>query len=277
MEIIDPNFRTFGLIALKTVFKIPAPIREALLFGRWKFCLPLQKLLVAALGGAYLVQTRFVDGPMCGQSFACWTSEKYFMLGSHVESDAQQLASNIIKLGDTVYDIGGHAGYMSLLFSVLVGEGGRVVTFEPSPVNYARVCANIDANRRSNVTVVNAAVSDHEGVAFLQEHGSMSALVSDGDENGGASKVRTIRLDDFVYGDDNPPPIFVKIDVEGRAGAVLEGMRQLLGSRRPTIICELHNPHEEEHVTQILTASNYRWSALDADRKFTRTTLAMPQ
>jgi FkbM family methyltransferase len=278
MEIMDPNFPTLGLLALKTLFKMPPRVRETLLFGGSRICLPLQKVLVRLLGGAFLVETRFTDGPMSGQSFACWTSEKYFMLGSHVEGDLQRRLLDIVKEGDIVYDIGGHAGYMSLLFSILVGATGRIFTFEPSPLNYARVRDNIDANRRSNVTIVNAAASDHEGVAFLRECGSMSALVSSANEpNGATSTIRTIRLDDFVYRDSNPAPDFIKIDVEGHAGPALEGMTRILESLRPTIICELHNHDEEDHFTRILIASRYHLSPIDADRKFPRRTLAAPQ
>lgn len=279
LEIIDPDFRTFGLLALRVAFKIPSPIREALLFGRSKFCVQLQKALVSALGGAFLVQTRFTEGPMAGQSFACWTSEKYFMLGSHVENDLQQRLPEVVRAGDVVYDIGGHAGYTSLLFSTLVGTGGHVFSFEPSRLNYARIRGNMDANAKSNVTVVNAAVSDHEGVACLAEFGSMSAITCRPNETRRAlSEVRTIRLDDFVYRDSNPPPSFVKIDIEGHAGPAFEGMTLLLASWRPTILCELHGLEEEEHASRILLKHRYSIEPIDARRKkFPWRALAVPQ
>ena len=276
MEIIDPNFRTLGLLALKTVFKMPVPMRETLLFGRSSFCIPLQKLLVRALGGTFLVQTRFTDGPMKGQNFACLTSEAYFMLGSHRESDLQRLVHHTVKAGDIVYDIGGHVGYTALLFLALVGASGYVFAFEPSPANYARLCGNMDANRNPNATVINAAVSDHEGAAFLEERGTQSAIVSAPRAAGATSSVRTIRLDDFVYRDGNPRPTFVKLDVEGHAGPVLSGMTQVLESALPTIICELHDQDEEERVTQILIACRYRLSPVGR-RKFPWLALAKPQ
>jgi FkbM family methyltransferase len=276
MEIIDPEFRTLGLLVLKAAFKMPVLLRETLLFGRSRFCIPLQTVLAHTLGGKFTVQTRFTDGPMKGQNFSCLTSEAYFMLGSHRESDLQRLVLQTVKTGDIVYDIGGHVGYTALLFSALVGGKGYVFAFEPSPANYARLRGNMDANRVLNVTTVDGAASDQGGFALLEERGTQSSIASgQGAATVATSKVRTIRLDDFVYRDANPPPTFVKLDVEGHGGAVLEGMKQVLQSARPTILCELHDPGEENRATQILTSCGYRLLQVGR-RKFPWRALATP-
>jgi len=88
MEIMSPDFRALGRLALAVLFRIPPRLREDILFGSSRICVPLQKVMVRLLGGAHLVETRFTDGPMRGQSFICWTSEKYFSLGSHYENEA---------------------------------------------------------------------------------------------------------------------------------------------------------------------------------------------
>lgn len=275
MEIIGAEFSGPGTRLLSTVFMLPPGLRETLLFGKSWFCLPLQKVLVWLLGGAHLVETRFTDGPMAGDIFQCWTSEKYFMLGSRVETDAQEKLGKVIHPGEVVYDIGGHAGYMSLLFASLVGPNGRVFTFEPSPVNYPRLRRNIEANHRANVVVVNAAVSDQEGVACFEEAGTMSKIVSgDGAEGTATARVRTLRLDDFVYGESHPPPDFLKLDIEGHAGAAIVGMTRILAERHPRILCELHDALEERQVTDILTGQGYILERLDDDRKFPRRVIA---
>ena len=275
MEIIDPEFRTVGLLALKAAFKTPVLMRETLLFGRSRFCIPLQTVLAHILGGKFTVQTRFTDGPMKGQNFSCLTSEAYFMLGSHRESDLQRLVLQTVKAGDIVYDIGGHVGYTALLFSALVGESGYVFAFEPSPANYARLRGNMDANRLRNVSTFDVAASDQEGIALLEERGTKSCIKSPQAAATSASRVRTMRLDDFVYRDANPPPTFVKLDVEGHGGAVLEGMKQVLQSARPTILCEIHDKGEEDRTTQILTACGYHLMQVGR-RKFPWRALATP-
>jgi FkbM family methyltransferase len=278
MEIVDPGFRVVGRLALRAVFAMPVSLRKTLLFGKSTVCLPLQKLLVRLLGGTFQVQTRFTEGPMCGRSFVCWSSEAYFMLGSHYERDAQRILMEILKPGDVVYDVGGHAGYMALLFSALVGKIGRVFTFEPSPVNFLRVRHNVEANGPSNITAVNVAASDHEGMALIDERSSESAIVKTiGEPDERLSSIRTIDLDDFAFRDGNPLPTFIKIDIEGHAGPALEGMRNILETAHPKIICELHNTAEEEHVTKILRTYRYQVSSIDREHGFPRRVMILPE
>jgi Methyltransferase FkbM domain len=84
-----------------------------------------------------------------------------------------------------------------------------------------------------------------------------------------------MRLDDFMYLDSNPQAAFIKLDVESHAGPALEGMRRILESARPTIICELQSHSGEEHFTRILIASRYVLSPIDTERKFPRRSLAV--
>jgi len=277
VEFADPGFRTVGRVGLRAVFAMPIRFRKILLFGKSAVCLPLQKLLVRLLGGEFLVQTRFTDGPMRGRSFTCRSSEAYFMLGSHYESDAQRVLMGILRPGDTVYDIGGHAGYMALFFSASIGPTGRVFTFEPSPVNFPRVRHNVESNGPSNITAVNVAASDHEGAALIDERSSESAIVGTNDDpDRRFSRIQTMRLDDFAFRDGNPPPTFIKIDVEGHAGPALEGMKHILEVARPRIICELHNPGEEGHVTRILHSHRYDVTPIDRGHTFPRRVLILP-
>jgi FkbM family methyltransferase len=275
MEIIGVEFSGIGAFALTTIFKMRPALREALLFGKSSFCLPLQKVLFWLLGGARMVETKFTDGPMAGDTFSCWTSEKYFMLGSHLEADAQVQFAQIIRPGEIVYDVGGHAGYMSLLFSSLVGPNGRVFTFEPSPVNYPRLRRNIEANHKANVVLTNAAVSDQDGVAGFREGGTMSHIVTGNATQGDAIiNVRTIRLDDFVYGESHPVPDFLKLDIEGHAGAALGGMKRILSERHPKMFVELHDESEERQATEILGANGYKFEVLERDQRFPRRVIA---
>jgi FkbM family methyltransferase len=271
LEIIDPAFTGFASFVLRTLFRVPPKIRETVLFGAGGIALPLQKALVRLLGGSSLVQTRFTEGPMAGDLFACWTSEKYFMLGSHVETEIQQQVELLLRPSQVAYDIGGYAGYMALLFSRLVGATGRVFTFEPSPLNYPRVRSNVDVNGRSNITIVDAAVSDHAGVASFKEGGSMSAIVgAAADHDAAGTRVKTIRLDDFVYGDGQPPPNFIKIDIEGHAGSALKGMPRILKECRPKVMCEVHDPCEEQQCIEVLSAHDYTLSALATAHAYPR-------
>jgi FkbM family methyltransferase len=278
LEFCDPGFRPAGMLALRLLFGLPPSTREGLLFGGSPGCLPLQKALRWSLGGSFVVRTRFTDGPLSAHAFECWSSEKYFMLGSRFENEVQRLLETLVTPGSVVYDVGSHIGYMALLFAALVGVRGRVFCFEPSPINYSRLKRNIELNPRSNVTVTQAAVSESEGSAWLREQSSQSEIVeaSAGSSGDGVS-IRTLRLDDFIYRDGNPPPTFLKIDVEGHAGPCLRGMRRTIRENRPSMILEIHHTDEAEQVSSLLGLYGYDSAVIDAPDRFPRRVVAKPR
>ena len=274
IELLTPPFRGFQRQLVRTLFALPPGLRERLLFSQSWYCVPLQKVLRRALGGAHSASSRFVAGPMAGTVFNCSTAEKYFWMGSEFEQDLQQRLTITLRPGDVAYDIGGHCGYLALLFSALVGRHGSVYSFEPSPVNLARIQRNVDQNAGSRIFVIGQAVSDREGSAFLNERGSESSLVAaEGAAVGGVCCIPTIRLDDFVYRDGHPEPNFIKLDVEGHAGPALRGARQVLAKARPRIMCELHSLEEESEVHAGVADFGYRCHNFDAGMPYPRRVL----
>jgi FkbM family methyltransferase len=260
----DPGFSPTGLLLLRTLFHVPPPLREKILFSSSRFSIPLQMLLSRAVGGSRTVRTEFTSGPMRGVVFECSSSEKYFLLGRYFERDLQNALCEIVKPGQVVYDVGANIGYTSLLFSCLGGPQGRVFSFEPSPVNFSRLKRNLELNQNRTVEPLNLAVSSEEGTAFLTERGSQSEIVPKGPgQREQLSCVRTIRLDDFVFRDGNPPPDFIKVDVEGHAGPVLAGMPLLLGRAHPALFIEVHHAEENAQVGRALGGLSYRTAKLD--------------
>jgi FkbM family methyltransferase len=49
----------------------------------------------------------------------------------------------LIRSGETIVEIGGHIGYLSIYLSDLVGPQGRVYVFEPGPNNIPYIRKNI--------------------------------------------------------------------------------------------------------------------------------------
>src|SRR5262245_20422896 len=50
---------------------------------------------------------------------------------------------SMCRPGDTVFDIGAHIGYYTLLLARRVGKTGRVVAFEPDSTNYNTLAENV--------------------------------------------------------------------------------------------------------------------------------------
>ena len=65
--------------------------------------------------------------------------------------------------GDIFVDIGANIGLFSLIASQLVGEKGKVISFEPSPITFNRLQENINLNNFSNIEIVNKGISDNVG------------------------------------------------------------------------------------------------------------------
>ncbi len=277
LQISDPGFRGTGKLVLRILFALSPSLRESVLFGSSRICLTLQKVVQRSLGGPWIARTRFTEGPLRGYWFECWTSEKYLILGARYEHSVQAIVCQMVRKGDVAYDVGAHAGYMSLLLSTLCGPSGHVFAFEPSPTNFHRLKENIELNQKHNTTALNLAASDVEGAVFLLEAGSQSLIVSPGSapsEN--CSRIHTVCLDNFVYRDSHAPPTFVKIDVEGHAGRCLAGMKRVLKNVRPRVLCEIHDAREDSEVSKILTQYFYECADVESAGKFPRHIVASP-
>jgi FkbM family methyltransferase len=188
--------------------------------------------------------------------------EKYSYLRGEYERNAQDFIASRVKPGTIVYDVGGHIGFMALLFS---GLGARVLTFEPCPENYRRLTENLALNPGHNIAAIRSAVSDTNGTAMLSNSNSMSKI-----SDQGSTPVRLVRLDDVAaeYG----YPSFLKIDVEGHGGAVLRGASTIL-ERLPDLIMELHGEDEDRAIASALPSS-YRVSPLGAQREYPKRVIA---
>lgn len=167
-----------------------------------------------------------------------------------VRNDVKQMKYFIdnVKPGCLVLDIGGHVGQYAVLFSALVTEAGKVVTFEPDNAAKEILCQNLKLNDfTDNVLVESVALSNSNGThSFFSRGGdSMSSLVKSGlGSNASLSDVQehsviTIRLDDYLLANDLGYPDWIKLDTEGAEINILKGAQDVL-KQKTIIICELH-------------------------------------
>ena len=137
-----------------------------------------------------------------------------------------------LKPGEVLYDVGANVGAYTLLAAVAT-PGVRVVSFEPSPANFAALCANLELNEvTESVTPVPLALGDQPGSAALDPNGARP-----GDSPRlrahpapGAVRVLVDRLDDAVERFDLQPPDHVKLDVDGGELEVLAGAGRTLST-----------------------------------------------
>ena len=159
---------------------------------------------------------------------AGYPSARSLAVGSY-EPDVTRLLRGIIKEGMAVVDLGANIGYYTFLASPIVGDSGRVYSFEPDARSFAYLRRSIAANRCHNVAEVEMAVSDQTGSgAFVPDkHGAEAWLSAIHPPCASSVEVQTITLDEFFAREGWPSVDLIKMDIEGSEKAALDGMKEL--------------------------------------------------
>ncbi|MGB7603012.1 MAG: FkbM family methyltransferase [Candidatus Sulfotelmatobacter sp.] len=182
-----------------------------------------------------------------------------YLLGTD-EPHLQKAIRNYVVAGDTVYDIGANVGYVSLSLAKQVGPKGQVIAFEPIPSSAEAFRQNIEINAITNVRLLNLAASDKSGDAVIRttENSATASLVWHRNEPSATElQIRTAVIDELVEAGEVGLPRFVKIDVEGAEGSVLQGMRRTIAAARPVLFIECSDVGREQ-TWHLLGELNYR-------------------
>ncbi len=158
----------------------------------------------------------------------------------YFEKDMTSMFIDVLRPGMTVYDVGSHFGYFSLLASEIVGERGHVFAFEPTTDTFDVLIQN--AKRRTNITCNQLAAHRETGEIFFQHEGlrksAWNHVVTDQSaDHANLVRVAAVKLDEFAA--ENRYPDFVKIDAEGSEAGILEGMAEIIRRHRPGIGLEM--------------------------------------
>ena len=137
--------------------------------------------------------------------------------------------ARFLRPNDIFVDVGANIGLYSVLAAPLVGDGGRVIAFEPCRRTFGRLSENIRRNGFQNTHCVHAALSDHSGTCHLyaakDERDAWNSLARPtGSETFTAEETVTMTWDDYstAHALENRATL-MKIDVEGWELAVLNG------------------------------------------------------
>jgi FkbM family methyltransferase len=236
------TFRRF-LIATSSL----VPVRlKLLVLGERENPSPLASSIHALLnrlpGERYPILT--CEGPLEGFCMRLdWRKFRGFVYGTY-EPDVVATLQRIVCPGMTVFDIGAHAGFFTLLLSRLTGPGGSVIAFEPLPANSRILEENLSLNGCQNARSIRSAVSNASGTFQLDVPDANSWLLagpSQPGESGPRIEVPAISIDDFVK-QSAIIPTLLKIDIEGAELSVLHGAAITLAQSHPTLLVELHHP-----------------------------------
>lgn len=175
----------------------------------------------------------------------------------------------LVQPNQVVVDIGMHIGYFSVLLAQLVGSGGQVHSFEPTPSTRDIALRNV--SRFQHVTVHPLAVWSSQCTMTFHDYGvqwmaynSFTQARLDAEIKGTPFQVETTTLDN-LRGSLDRPIALVKIDAESAEKEILIGAEELLRSDRPLLSVEVGDLEKEtrsrELVQWLQTAKYTAWDS----------------
>lgn len=188
------------------------------------------------------------------------------------EVNESMLLGRALQPGMIFFDVGANVGYFSLLAAAIVGNQGRVFSFEPVSRTREMLMRNVKLNGFNNVELLPFALADHNGSREIfyypgQDCGSNSFGRYSTDA--GKETVECITWDRFMEERGVGNVDIAKIDVEGAELKVLRGAMHVLSQRSaPDLLIEINperlaaNGDTPKKVIDLLTDLGYRVFAI---------------
>ena len=164
-----------------------------------------------------------------------------------VESAEIRHVKQRVQPGQTVVDIGGHKGAFTYWLRRRVGPMGRVLVFEPQPELADYLRRRVARFGYSNVTVIEAALSDASGEATLyrarNETSPGATLEERSATAGNAFQVTVDTLDRALARHGIDQVDFIKCDAEGHELNIFRGATKTLATGSPELLFECEQRH----------------------------------
>lgn len=188
---------------------------------------------------------------------------------------ADALKDNLTE-GNVFIDVGAHFGLWSIFASKLVGVRGEVIACEPSDA-FETLALNLP-KRSCKALRIGVGASDTTGSFFGQGNATTGSFFRQITEINAAGHpdipidehtAVPIRSLDSLMSELNLNPSVIKVDVEGFEYKVLLGSLDLLGSKSPTLIVEVHPPQlklsgdSDERLLALLNEAEYEVKIID--------------
>lgn len=204
-----------------------------------------------------------------------------YLTGGKTHSSELRLAKYLIKQLESkaaFLDIGAHFGYYTMLAATLVGEAGRVFSFEPTNKSFDLLLSNTAA--MPQVTLCQCAVSNNENSMDFYEFQTLYSEYNSSDitqykdevwfQKSTPTKITIPSTTiDIMTATHSFFPVMIKIDVEGAEDKVISGGLRYFETHSPIIIMEYVEPKRNNvpHHTActLLKKSGYSSFSINED------------
>ena len=166
------------------------------------------------------------------------------------ENSTVRAYRKLIRRGDWVLDIGANIGAHTLQFADLVGDGGRVIAFEPTDFAFSKLMTNIGLNPSlsgrivaNQLMLVDSDATPRDSLTKLYSSWPLTAEKELHPDHQGrqmtTTGARSTTLDAYCRSSATPRVDVIKMDVDGYEIDVLRGARSMMRQYHPVFIMEL--------------------------------------
>jgi FkbM family methyltransferase len=210
-----------------------------------------------------LTETR--HGVMLVNRNDVYMGQALLVYGECCELESRFLLSLLPNPG-LVVEVGANMGIHTVpMGRFLASQGRTMLAFEPQPVIFQQLCANLALSGLTNVRALPFACGRENGAVTFNlpdYHGlgnfgatSMSEGTASAGATGRSEIVQCVRLDNLVTDGDVG---LIKIDVEGFEQRVLEGCEGILARCHPLLYVENDRLEQSPSLIQWLFDHDYR-------------------
>lgn len=209
---------------------------------------------------------RFKLSPI-GFKLECYSTPRG-ILNNFILKQYEYRKNNVIIVpndGDCIIDAGGCWGDTALFFSEMVGESGKVFSFEFLPENIEIFRKNISLNKKlgNRITIVPYALSDKSGDIITYSYNGPGTSIKFRKTQKKLPKnqtVKTITIDDFVKENELIRVDFIKMDIEGSELNALKGAVKTMQEFRPKLaISVYHNFQDLSEIPNFIRQLNLNY------------------
>ena len=178
------------------------------------------------------------------------------LYGEYCQGESD-LFAQLLRPGQVAVEVGANIGSHTVHLAQLVGPTGRVLAFEPQPLVFSLLSANLVLNEQFHARAIHAALGSAEGsikVPVLDPRVSQNfgGLSLQGREQG--EEVRQTTLDRHEL----PSLRLLKIDVEGMECEILLGGEETIARHRPVLYVENDRPENSARLIGMIRDMDYR-------------------
>ncbi|MEW6748389.1 MAG: FkbM family methyltransferase [Candidatus Micrarchaeota archaeon] len=165
-----------------------------------------------------------------------WMLEEFWSRIPHMTDG--DLGRYELREGDVVIDCGAYIGVFTLYAAKLVGERGKVIAYEPDPLNYERLKRNVEMNGLKNVALLNKATWSSRGSMKFDNKGlgtstlfvdkKDSPIIPDAKEAKDVIEVPIVTIDEEAEELGLGHVDFIKMDIEGAEIETVKGAVKVL-------------------------------------------------